>query len=104
MKDNNRIARIPVRTTIDEMTEIRKRAKALGISMSSYMRKVALNQRIIIKTDKEMIRQIKYIGNNINQIAHQLNMYSDGLIIADAYKQMEEYKQILESMLNNLKK
>jgi len=104
MKENKKTSRIPVRMTTDEMADIRGRANELGISMSSFMRKAALNQRIIIKTDKEMIRQIHYLGNNINQIARQLNTYSDGLIIADAYKQMEEYKEVLQNMLANISK
>jgi len=102
MKENKKTTRIFVKISFFEKEEIKNRAKELGINMAAYMRNKALNHRIIIKTDKEMVRQIRYIGNNINQIARQLNTYSDGLIIAEAYKQMEEYKQMLQCILNNI--
>lgn len=104
MKENKKEARIPVRMTIDEMADIRNRANELGISMSSFMRKAALNQKIIVKTDKEMVRQIRYIGNNINQIAHQLNMYSDVKIIEKTYKEILEYKEMLQIIIDNISK
>jgi len=68
------------------------------------MRKMALNQRFVIKTDKEMVRQIRYIGNNINQIAHQLNMYSDIPIIEKSYKEILEYKEMLQIIIDNIAK
>jgi hypothetical protein len=104
MKENKKEARIPVRMTIAEMADIRNRANELGISMSSFMRKAALNQKIIVKTDKEMVRQIRYIGNNINQIAHQLNMYSDVKIIEKTYKEILEYKEMLQIIIDNISK
>ena len=104
MKEEIKMARIEVRITINEQTKIKNKANELGLSVSAYMRKTALNHRIIIKTDNEMIRQIRFIGININQIAHQLNMYSDGLIIADAFKQMKEYKEMLQLIIDNIRK
>lgn len=106
MKEN-KTTRIPVKISNSEKEEIRDRAKKLGMTVSAYMRTSALNQRIIIKTDKEMVRQIRYIGNNINQIAHQYNMRGenlDGLTIADAYMQMEEYKQLLQLIIDEITK
>jgi hypothetical protein len=104
MEKNNRTSRIPVRMTPKDVEQIRFKANELGLTMSSYIRNIALEKHIVIKTDKEMIRQIRYIGNNINQIAHVLNTFADGLIIADAYKQLEEYKAILQHLLEILEK
>jgi len=109
MRENKKSEKILLKIAKSEKEEIKVRANELGMGMSSYIRKMTLNQRIIIKTDKDMIRQIKYVGNNINQIAHQFNMrmndvHFDEFFIQDAYKQMEEYKQILECMLNSLTK
>jgi hypothetical protein len=64
----------------------------------------ALNHTIIVKTDKEVARQVRYIGNNINQIARHLNTYSDEAIILTASKQMEEYKELLQIILDNILK
>jgi len=104
MKDEIKMARIEVRITINEQTKIKNKANELGLSVSAYMRKSALNQRIIIKTDKEMVRQIQFIGNNINQIAHRLNINSDMLNYFDVYTQMEEYKEILQLIIDNIRK
>jgi len=96
MKEN-KTTRIPVKISNSEKEEIRDRAKKLGMTVSAY----------IIKTDKEMVRQIRYIGNNINQIAHQYNMRGEnlnGLTIVDAYTQMEEYKQLLQLIIDEITK
>ena len=106
MKEN-KTTRIPVKISNSEKEEIKDRAQKLGMTVSAYMRTAALKQKIVIKTDKEMIRQVKYVGNNINQIAHQYNMRGenlDGLTIVDAYTQMEEYKQLLQLIIDEITK
>lgn len=49
-----------------------------------------------------MVRQIRYIGININQIARHLNTYSDESIILAASIQMDEYKELLQIMLDKM--
>jgi len=104
MKENKKTDRMNVRVSQKELAEIKKKADKLNMPASTYFRTVALNQRIVIKTDKEMVLKIRYIGDNINRIAHQLNMHSDDLTIADAYSQMEEYKQMLKCILDDIVK
>jgi|GEM_PF-3590636 len=106
MKEN-KTTRIPIKISNSEKEEIKDRAKKIGMTVSAYIRTVALKQKIVIKTDKQMIRQIKYIGNNINQIAHIFNIRGenlDDLAIADSYRQMEEYKQLLQLIINVIEK
>jgi len=106
MKEN-KTTRILLKISFSEKEEIKDRAQKLGMNVSAYMRTAALKQKIVIKTDKEMVRQIKYIGNNVNQIAHQYNMRGenlDGIAIVDAYKQMEEYKQLLQLIIDEIVK
>lgn len=72
---------IQIRVTDDELQEIKQRAG--NVSTSTFLRQLALDQpiaqppnpsrEIIHKCDPELIRQVNYIGNNINQIAKQLN-------------------------------
>lgn len=72
---------IQIRVTDDELTAIKERAG--NVSTSTFLRQLALDQpiaqppnpsrEIIHKCDPELIRQVNYIGNNINQIAKQLN-------------------------------
>ena len=104
MKEVKKIKQILIKISEIEKDEIKRKSKDLGLNMSDYIRKSALNKRIIIKTDKEMVRQIRYVGVNINQISRQFNTYSDSIIIAEAYIQMEEYKQMLQTILDNIEK
>lgn len=72
---------IQICVTDDELTAIKERAG--NVSTSTFLRQLALDQpiaqppnpsrEIIHKCDPELIRQVNYIGNNINQIAKQLN-------------------------------
>lgn len=73
---------IKIRLTQEEKTEIQARAGAINIS--TYLRKLALNQpvpqppppttkTIIHTADPELIRAVAWIGNNMNQIAKHLN-------------------------------
>ena len=74
---------IQIRLTDEEMTEIKKRAASKNTS--TFLRQLALSQpiptpppppqtkEVLHKADPELIRQINWIGNNINQIAKQLN-------------------------------
>jgi hypothetical protein len=106
MKEN-KTTRIPIKISNSEKEDIKNRAKKLGMTVSAYIRTVALKQKIVISTDKQMIRQIKYIGTNINQIAHIYNMRGenlDDLAIVDAYAQMEEYKQLLKLIIDEIEK
>ena len=72
---------IQIRVSDDELEEIK--ARAGNIDTSTFLRTLALDQpiaqpptpskEVIHKCDPELIRQVNYIGNNINQIAKQLN-------------------------------
>jgi len=104
MKGNKKIKQMLIKVSESEKNEIKSKSDKLDMNVSSYVRHAALNKRIIIKTDKEMIRQVRYIGNNINQIAHQLNINSDGLLIEEAYIQLKEYKQMLQAIFDNIEK
>lgn len=72
---------IQIRVTDNELEQIKERAG--NVSTSTFLRQTALAQpiaqpptpskEVIHKCDPELIRQVNYIGNNINQIAKQLN-------------------------------
>jgi hypothetical protein len=98
-KKNNRLW---IKLSEEQKHQVKRNAMSLGLSLSSYVRKTALDEKIIGKTDLEMIHQVKKIGYNINQISRELNRYSDGMIISDAYKQMEEYKELLQALIKEL--
>lgn len=105
MKEDKKSKALLIKLSEVEKEEIKRKAEALGFkSVSDYMRTTALNHKIVVKTDKDVVRQVRMIGNNINQIARQLNTYSDEVVIYDACKQMDEYKELLQLILDNIKK
>lgn len=84
---------IQIRVTDDELQEIKQRTG--NVSTSTFLRRTALAQpiaqpptpsrEIIHKCDPDLIREVNRIGNNINQIAKQLNQgteLSNAVLIA----------------------
>src|SRR5262249_22814466 len=73
-----------VRLTDDEHTRISDRARDAGLSISRYLVEIALREKAITSDEKEhaeavifqrdwAINEVARMGNNINQIARQLN-------------------------------
>ena len=69
----NKNSRIFIRITAEDKLEIEAKAKSLGCTSSQYIRDVVLNNKIITKTDVEMVFQVRKIGTNVNQIARLCN-------------------------------
>ena len=65
---------ITVRCTEDERDKIRERAGKHGLKLSDYVLRSALGKKIVVVNGlDEVIRQMKAIGNNVNQIARAVN-------------------------------
>ena len=65
---------ITVRCTEDERGKIRERAEKHGLKLSDYVLRSALGKKIVVAEGlDEVIRQMKAIGNNVNQIARAVN-------------------------------
>ena len=65
---------ITVRCTEDERDKIRGRAEQHGLPLSDYVLRSALGKKIVVINGlDEVVRQMKAIGNNINQLARAVN-------------------------------
>ena len=65
---------ITVRCTVDERDKIRGRAESHGLLLSDYVLRSALGKKIVVVNGlDDVIRQMKAIGNNINQLARAVN-------------------------------
>ena len=65
---------ITVRCTVDERDKIRERADSNSLSLSDFVLRSALGKKIVVVNGlDEVIRQMKAIGNNINQLARAVN-------------------------------
>ena len=65
---------ITVRCTVDERDKIKSRAESHSLSLSDFILRSALGKRIVVVNGlDEIVRQMKAIGNNINQLARAVN-------------------------------
>ena len=76
---------IKIRVTDEERASWKTKAEKQGLTLADYLRKVAdekltniqpspkVNRRKFTKADPELLRQIAWIGNNLNQIARAAN-------------------------------
>lgn len=72
----NRDNFIKIRVSADEMSAIKQRAEAANMSISSFLRELALNGKIILYDTENIYRfnqLMRAIGTNINQIAMVVN-------------------------------
>lgn len=84
------------------MEKIIAEAKQIGISESEYIRRKVSND--IIPDDRETFRAIRRelgaIGNNINQIAHKMNLYTfntqDFITIENMKKEIFEIRKKMD--------
>ncbi len=69
---------IKVRLSEELFTEILIKAKSLNMTNSEFIRSTIINAEVSYKTNAKdygyLIGSINKIGNNINQIAHNLNI------------------------------
>ena len=72
----NRDNFIKIRVSADERSTIKQRAEAANMSISSFLRDLALNGKIILYDTENIYRfnqLMRSIGTNINQIAMVVN-------------------------------
>ena len=72
----NRDNFIKIRVSAEEMSAIKQRAETANMSISSFLRELALNGKIILYDTENIYRfnqLIRSIGTNINQVALVVN-------------------------------
>ena len=72
MKEN-RTKVIRARLSEEEKEQVFRRAKAEGVTLSMYLRKSVLGERITSKADIQTVFELKKIGTNLNQLAKHVN-------------------------------
>lgn len=78
--DEKRCLQVNVRLTIAEYDDIAAEAAKANLSVSDFLRRAALNQRVVVpKTlaDAALIKELNAIGNNLNQISRAANRGQD---------------------------
>ena len=68
----------PVRVSTNDFHIVKAMAKHLGLSLTEYQRQMILNGKVVERVSPKhmaIYRQLAGIGNNLNQLAHQANIY-----------------------------
>ena len=76
MKKNNRTRRIEARVTEEEYQKYKKKAEEKGMTITALIRN-SLERSVVVKintdTYRELVLEVRRIGNNINQILRRIN-------------------------------
>ena len=92
--------RINMRVTQHERDYIREQAEASGLSVSEYVRRRVLSRRVVSRTDKKMLSELRRQGGLLKYVFKESRgMYSEKTAIA--LENMNVLIEGLESMVLN---
>lgn len=102
MANKSRPKQLSFRVSEEEETQLRKKIEESGKNQQEYIISCILNKPIV-NTDgiKELVPELKRVGNNLNQIAHALNgsSYYSYNLITENQKELTEIWQLLKQYL-----
>jgi len=94
--------KILARATADEHQRVTMRACAAGLSVSRFLIECALTVEVASSEDRSQreraLREIRRVGNNLNQIAHQLNIQTGTVDHAEVQRAVLAVREVLERM------
>lgn len=91
----------PVRCTAEEKQVIKDRSQKAGLSMSEYIRQMALKGKVTIRqnqVDFETVHQLRKLGVNINQQTKAL--HATGILPLELKKLWAKLETILDQMMD----
>jgi predicted DNA-binding protein len=93
---------VPVRMTPEEKTRLEEIVKDTGLSLSRYLVECGLTKDVPDQEDRRQreiaLREIKRVGNNLNQIARQLNLQDGTVAHGEIAHTLATLRQVLEKM------
>ena len=105
MANKSRPKQIMFRLSEEELQKLQKKIQQSGKSQQDYILSAVLEKRVT-NTDgiKELMPELKRIGNNLNQVAKQLNGqgYSEYNIITQNQKELVSLWQQLRQYLQDV--
>ena len=100
--NKTRPKQLSFRVNEEEYQKLQERVQESGKNQQEYILSCVLDKKIV-NTDgiKELIPELKRVGNNLNQIAHALNggRYYQYNLITDNQKELDKVWQSLKQFL-----
>jgi hypothetical protein len=94
--------KIMARATFDEHQRLMARAKAAGLSLSRFLVECGLTVEVASLEDRSQreraLREIRRVGNNLNQVAHQMNLQTGTVDHAEVQRALIAVCDVLEKM------
>lgn len=90
----------PIRCTEDEKTLIKARSNQSGLSMSEYVRQMALTGKIVVKgntLDLDAVTQLRKLGVNLNQQTKKFN--SMGIMPVELKQLWAKLETVLDQLM-----
>lgn len=105
MANRARPKQIVIRVSEEELEQIKSKVEQSGKSQQQYMIE-ALTQKQVTNTDgiKELLPELKRIGNNLNQIARRCNEGGFLPSEAEVRKHGEELNRVWQSLRQYLQR
>lgn len=109
MRKIKQVHRKEVTYDLDEWKKIEERAASVMLKTETFIKRMSLEGKIIyfdMREVSEVMKALRIIGANINQIAHKTNE-TNNIYIADVEalrKEVEEIGHTLTLFLSNLPK
>jgi two-component sensor histidine kinase len=94
--------KILARATLDEHRRLVDRAKAADLSLSRFVIECGLTLEVASREDRSQreraLREIRRVGNNLNQIAHQMNMQTGTVDHSEVQRALIAVREVLQMM------
>lgn len=96
-----KIERIEIRLTSEEKEKIINNSKKAETTISDYLIKSAINQKIIIYKDLgKLVTQLRKIGNNVNQLTKKVHIGDIKCVnLEETKKELKQIWQLLNLLI-----
>ena len=101
----NRTKVMKFRATEEEVSDIRRKAAAAGMTVSRFLRTSAVNSQVVLYNTSDVFRlrsELRRIGNNINQIAMVVNS-NRSVYQSDVRELKKQFSELSEKLNEHLK-
>ena len=89
---------IKVRVSESEKTEIENKAQLAGLTLSDFIRKAVAGSRTRqTQAEREHLRLLAQVGNNLNQLARWANIYKADMEAVRILVALENLRRVLMS-------
>ncbi|MDW3195879.1 MAG: plasmid mobilization relaxosome protein MobC [Cytophagales bacterium] len=93
----------PVRCTETDYESIISRAEEAGLSLTEYVRQMALAGQIVVRkssADFSLLEELRYSGNNLNQLTKRF--HTNGVEPQELRKALDAHDQLLRKVMGVL--